>query len=94
MDLEVKHDVQNQKFFILIEGKEAYLRYIISDNNSMNMIKTYVPPELRNKGIAAEVVLKGMQYARENNLTVIPSCSYVDTFLKRHKEYKDLVRNV
>ncbi len=94
MDLEVKHDVQNQKFFILIEGKEAYLRYIISDNNSMNMIKTYVPPELRNKGIAAEVVLKAMQYARENNLKVIPSCSYVDTFLKRHKEYKDLVRNV
>jgi len=94
MDLEVNHDAQNQKFFILIEGKEAYLRYIIGNNNSMNMIKTYVPPELRNKGIAAEVVLKGMHYARENNLNVIPTCSYVETFLKRHKEFRDLVIDV
>ncbi len=94
MDLEVKHDIQNQKFFILVEGREAYLRYIIGDNNSMNMIKTYVPPDLRNKGIAAKVVLKGMQYARENNLNVIPTCSYVETFLKRHKEFRDLVIDI
>ena len=91
MDLEVEHDLNNQKFFVLVEGKEAYLRYILGKDGTMNMIKTYVPPELRNKGIAAAVVLKGMQYARENNLSVIPSCSYVDTFIRRHAEFRNLI---
>jgi predicted GNAT family acetyltransferase len=91
MEFEVKHDFDNQKFFVLVDGKEAYLRYILGNDNTMNMIKTYVPPELRNNGIAAAVVLKGMQYARENNLNVIPSCSYVGTFIRRHTEFRDLI---
>jgi predicted GNAT family acetyltransferase len=92
MEFEVKHDLDSQKFFVLVDGKEAYLRYIVGNDNTINMIKTYVPPELRNKGIAAAVVLKGMQYARENNLNVIPTCSYVETFIHRHGEFEDLVK--
>lgn len=91
MDLNIGHDKLNQKFFIIIDEKEAFLRYRLEGNKKINLIKTYVPPELRGKRIAEKIVMKGMEYARENNLHVIPTCSYIETFLLRHNEYRKLV---
>ncbi len=91
MEDEIIHDRDNNKFLKIINGKEAYLRYLMQDEKTMNMIKTYVPPELRGKGIAAEVVHSGLLYAKENGFKIIPTCSYVETFIERHQEYKELV---
>jgi len=93
MNIDVKHDLIDQKFYTIIEGKEAYLRYLTYDKAVMNMIKTYVPPELRGRRIADAVVLKAMEYARDNNLKIIPTCSFIQTFLIRHNEFKELVIN-
>ncbi len=91
MKLEVKHDETANKFFAEVNGKEAYLRYLFIGKGTMNMIKTYVPPELRGQGIAAEVVHAGLEYAKEKGYNVIPSCSYVETYIERHKEYETLL---
>ena len=92
MEDEILHDKEENKFYKIVNGKEAYLRYIMLDNKTIDMIKTYVPPELRGQGLAAEVVFAGMNFAKENNLNVIPTCSYVETFIERHKEYQSLVK--
>jgi len=91
MALEIKHDDTDNKFFIIINGSEAYLRYLIINDNTMEMIKTYVPPELRDQGTAAELVKTGLKFAEEKNYKIIPTCSYVATFIKRHKEYEHLL---
>ncbi len=91
MKIEVKHDVSNNKFAAMLNGKEAYLRYLLVDKVTMNMIKTYVPPELRGQGIAAEVVHAGLEYAKEKGFKIIPTCSYVETYIERHREYKTLL---
>lgn len=91
MKLEIKHDAENQKFFAIIEGKEAYLEYIISDLNIINMIKTYVPPELRGKGIAEKIVNAAFLFAKEKKYKVIPSCSYINTYIKRNPEFENLI---
>ena len=91
MDIEIKHDKQNNIFFASVNGKEAYLRYLMSESGEMNMIKTYVPPELRGQGIASVVVKAGLEYAKENGYKIIPSCSYVETYIERHKEYMSLI---
>ena len=91
MKLEIKHDIENQRFFTIFEGNEAYLKYIITGEKTINMIKTYVPPELRGKGIAAKVVQAGLLFAQKNNYKVIPTCSYVDTYIEQHPEFSDLL---
>ncbi|EMO57441.1 hypothetical protein LEP1GSC161_1886 [Leptospira santarosai str. CBC1416] len=55
------------------------------------MVSTYVPSELRGKGIAADLVRTALNKARSLNKKIIPSCSYVVTFLNRHPDYNDLV---
>ncbi len=89
--MEIKHDITNQRFYTMVEGREAYLQYLIVDKNVLNYYKTYVPNELRGKSIAGKIVEAALNYARENNLKIIPSCSYVDTFIERNKNFEDLV---
>ncbi len=92
MDFVVRHDKGNQLFVTAADGKEAYLRYSLKGNDTIDFIYTYVPNELRGKGLAAVVVKEGFKYAEENNLKVIPTCPYVRTFLERHPEYQKFIK--
>ena len=90
MNLEVKHDKNSERFVAEVERHEAYLSYNIF-NDKINLSSTFTPPELRGKGIARIVVEYAFNYAKENNLRVIPTCSYVQAFVERNDNYKDLL---
>lgn len=87
---KVKNDTSGNRFFLEIEGDEVYLMYDES-NNVIDLYSTYTPPQLRGKGLAAEVVKAALEYAKEKKLKVIPSCWYVRKFLEKHKEFQSIV---
>ena len=43
------------------------------------------------KGIARQMVLAAVDFARAHNRQIIPVCSYAKTFLHRTDEYKDIL---
>ncbi|OGU41155.1 MAG: GNAT family N-acetyltransferase [Ignavibacteria bacterium RIFOXYB2_FULL_35_12] len=88
--IEVIHDIEKQKFYAVIDDLESHLEYV-KVNNVLNLIHTYVPNALRGKGIASKIVKVALTYAEENNLKIIPSCSYVAAYIQRHKEYEELL---
>ncbi len=90
MDVEVTNDKENECFVAEVEGDRAYLSYSISDNE-INFYRTFTPPESRGKGIAKIIVEYAFNYAKENNLKVIPTCSYVQAFVERNDKHKDLL---
>jgi predicted GNAT family acetyltransferase len=90
MDIEVKHDKENERFVAEIEGQKAYLSYNIF-NDKIDFSSTFTPPEFRGISIARIVVEYAFNYAKENNLKVIPTCSYVRAFVARNDNYKDLL---
>ena len=89
--MEIIHDKEKQIFYTLKEGKESYIRYSIQNKGTINILRTFVPEELRHKGIAAEIAKAVLDYARGNNLKVIPTCSYIDYFIDMNKEYEELL---
>ena len=44
------------------------------------------------RGIARQMVLAAVDFARANNRHIIPVCSYAQAFLPRTDEYKDILR--
>jgi predicted GNAT family acetyltransferase len=92
MEPEIIHEKENERFIIYAEGKEVYVEYKMR-NNEMDLNHTYTNPALRGKGLAAHVVRAALEFAKENNLKVIPTCSYVQSFIEKNKEYKELVVN-
>ncbi|NJN83927.1 MAG: N-acetyltransferase [Caldilineaceae bacterium] len=59
--------------------------------SSLVIVSTRVPPEFRGMGIAAKLTKTAFEYARSQELSVTPMCSYASTFVRRHPEYRDLV---
>jgi len=53
---------------------------------------THVPEAMRGKGAAEKLVRAGLADARAHGRCVVPQCSYVALFIKRHMaEYGDLL---
>ncbi len=44
------------------------------------------------RGIARQMVLAAVDFARANNRKISPVCSYAQAFLTRTDEYKDILR--
>ncbi|MCH7826718.1 MAG: N-acetyltransferase [Bacteroidetes bacterium] len=89
--MEIINDKSNNVFISKVDGKEAYLRYVIRGEDLIDFIYTYTPPELRGKGLAEKIVKIGFEYAKKNNLKVIPTCPYIMYFLSRNEEFKSLL---
>ncbi|MBM9579624.1 N-acetyltransferase [Leptospira sp. 201903070] len=90
MNSEVIHSEEELKFYTIFDGIESHLFYR-DEGKVWDLISTYVPSELRGKGIAADLVKTTLDKARSLNKKIIPSCSYVVTFLERHPGYQELV---
>ena len=50
-----------------------------------------VPPQLEGRGIGSRMARAVLDAIRANGEKVIPQCSFVASFIRRHPEYQDLV---
>jgi len=91
MDLDVKHDEQAGKYYALIDGREAVCEYGPAGNGTLNFFHTYVPPELRGRGVADELVRQALEDVLARGLKVIPSCWFVRAYIDRHPKYQALL---
>jgi predicted GNAT family acetyltransferase len=57
----------------------------------MVLLHTEVPQPLEGQGLAAKLTRFALDFAREKHLRVVPLCPYTSSFLRKHKEYQDLV---
>lgn len=59
--------------------------------NKIYLIHTEVPTELEGQGIGAQLVQKALGDIEEQQLTLVPLCPFVASYLKRHSEWNRLV---
>ena len=85
----VTHNHSAHRFEATIDGHLCVAEYQRNDG-ILTFTHTFVPPELRGRGIAEQLVRTALEYARAENFRVIPACSYVATFIRRHREYVPL----
>ena len=89
-EAEVKHDKQQKRFYIDIKGDNAHLDYSLQDDK-IDLYHTFTPPQLRGRGLAGKLVEFAFNYAKENNLKIIPSCPFIPYFLEKNPQYNELV---
>jgi predicted GNAT family acetyltransferase len=90
--LDIRHNEDETQFETVIEGKTAYAAYDLEEPNRIVFTHTIVPDELSGRGIAGELVKHALDYAKGKNLTVVPQCAYVASWIKRHPEYGELTQ--
>ncbi len=79
-------------FYIEREGKRvAEITYAPAGEGKINANHTYVSEELRGGGVAGQLLDALVTYARENNLKIIPTCSYVKAKFSHGSQYNDML---
>ena len=88
--ITVIHNEKAHRFEVLLENQIAVLDYT-RRGNDMYFTHTGVPPAFEAQGIAAALTKRGLDFARDNGLTVHPLCRYTAVYMRRHKEYQSLL---
>jgi uncharacterized protein len=88
--LAIRHEPEARRFAADVAGKTAYLTYRERDGRILDLDHTFVPPEHRGGGIASQLTVRALEYARERGCRVVPSCPFVAKYIERHPEYRDL----
>ena len=89
-EIKVVHNKEAQRFETEINGELGVADYSLRGDKIL-FTHTGVPRSIGGQGVASKLVKTGLDYARENNLKVVPLCSFVAVYLRRHPEYRDLL---
>ena len=89
MSFPITHDLQNHCFSTTVDGHLCVLTYLLDDNVA-TFVHTGVPDAVAGRGIAAALTQFSLETAMREGWKVIPACSYVATYLRRHPAFADL----
>jgi predicted GNAT family acetyltransferase len=87
MSLEVQNDERNRKFHASVEGHEAAIEYVRM-GDAYNLLHTFVPEELRGRHVGEELVRGTLDQIKAQGATFLPTCPFVQAFVKKHPEYQ------
>lgn len=73
-----------------VEGHEAELTYRRRPNGVLIATHTGVPKDIGGRGIAGHLTRRFLDDAKVAGVQIVPSCPYVDVWIKRHPEYEGL----
>ena len=86
----VTHNEPAHRFEATVDGLRSLLAYRLFPDRIV-LHHTEVPPPTRGHGMAAKLTRAALDFARAHHLRVVPLCPYVSSFLRKHREYQDLV---
>ncbi|MES1222166.1 MAG: GNAT family N-acetyltransferase [Bacteroidota bacterium] len=92
--MNIKQKETNHKGSFYIEEGEKILAemvYTMASPAKMIIEHTEVSDELRGKNVGYQLVNHMVEYARKNNIKVIPLCPFTNSVFKKKPEYADVL---
>ena len=87
---DIVHNLDAHRFEATVQGELCRADYR-RVGDTLHMMHTEVPPPLEGRGIAGALVQAALDYAADNGLKVMPLCSYVRAYIRRHPELHALL---
>ena len=92
--LEVKQINRETKgeFIATFDGNKAgVMTYSWAGADKIIIDHTEVEPAYNGKGVGKEMVYKAVEFARENNLKIIPLCPFAKKVFDKTPEFRDVL---
>lgn len=89
-NVAVVHNVDARRFEANVGGLRSLITYSLFPGR-IALNHTEVPAPLQRQGLAAKLTRAALDFARAHQLRVVPLCPYVVSFLRRNREYQDLL---
>ncbi len=89
-DVKLIHNEKENQFEKKIDDFVAYIEYI-NKENKLYLTHTIVPKELGGRGIGTSLVRETLEEIEKLNFKIVPTCSFVVSFIERHPEWEKLL---
>lgn len=86
----VHNEAQNR--FEIREGDQLAQLAYDRRGDEIALVHTEVPPSMEGDGYGSALTKAALDYARAEQLRVVPTCPFVSAYIRRHPQYQDLTR--
>ena len=91
-DVMVLDNPDEDRFEATLDGQLLAVAQYHRSKKRITFTHTIVAEAAEGKGVAGKLVRFALDQARVEGLAVKPICPFVQSYLRRHPEYQDLVR--
>ena len=90
MEPVFSHDEKQNVFVVEAAGRQGTVLYQNTAPGVLDFQSTYIPAELRNRGLGGQLVRYALAWARDHNYRVVPSCWFVREVMAATPEFAGL----
>ena len=94
--MTIQHAHHNNKGFFFVgeeNNRSAEMTYTMSSPNQMIIEHTEVSDALRGQNVGYKLVDAAVEYARANDIRIIPLCPFARAVFKKKTELQDVLAN-
>ncbi|KAF2337598.1 GNAT family N-acetyltransferase [Flavobacterium ginsenosidimutans] len=92
MEIQQINDTRKGYFEAIEDGKEAgKMTYTWAGDSKFIIDHTEVSPDFNGKGVGKKLVMAAVDYARANNLKIIPLCPFAKSVFDKVEEIRDVL---
>ncbi|OXB06808.1 GNAT family N-acetyltransferase [Flavobacterium pectinovorum] len=92
MEIQQINDTRRGYFEAVEDGKEAgKMTYTWAGDSKFIIDHTEVSEEFNGKGVGKKLVMAAVEYARTNNLKIIPLCPFAKSVFDKVEEIRDVL---
>ncbi|QGK74658.1 GNAT family N-acetyltransferase [Flavobacterium sp. SLB02] len=92
MEIQQTNDTRRGYFEAIEDGKEAgKMTYTWAGDSKFIIDHTEVSPDFNGKGVGKKLVMAAVEYARANNVKIIPLCPFAKSVFDKVEEIHDVL---
>lgn len=91
----MNYTFKNDEIYVMKDDNTYLIHttFPLYEEGVVNIDHTFVAPELRGTGEASKMMVAALEHIKSMELQVVATCPYAVVWLKRHKEYDDMIRH-
>lgn len=86
----VRDNQERSRYELDVDGRIVFANYR-RDGSTLAILHVEAPPALRGTGAAGRLMHGVMAIARATGAKIVPLCGYASAWLRRHREYAELL---
>lgn len=88
---EVHDNPERRRYEITVDGVLAGFAQYVRKGRRIIFVHTEIDDAYEGHGLGSQVAKGALDDARAQQLAVVPVCPFIERYIERHPEYRDLV---
>jgi predicted GNAT family acetyltransferase len=89
--LRIVDNADNQRYEAVLDGRVVGISQYTLADDVITFLHTEVDPSVEGRGIGSRLAAGALDDVRRRGLRVIATCPFIAAYLRRHRDYADLL---